>query len=143
MSGTGVKEGQGVTITFGTQTIILNLVDINQDGITVADINCSDQSTLSFEEYVPATLAEGGTYTCLVNWNLKDQVALYAGLGVLDVITFTYPKNETAAVTPASDSFDGYINSITKVAQKEQLIQGTIVFKVAKDITFVDESAAP
>ena len=33
MSGTGVKEGQGVTISFGTQTIILNLVDINQDGI--------------------------------------------------------------------------------------------------------------
>lgn len=143
MSGTGVKEGQGVTITFGSLIIVLNLVDINQDGVTIADINCSDQSTTGYEEYVPSTLAEGGTYTCLVNWNLKDQVALYAALGVVDTITFVYPKNETAAVTPASDSFDGYINSISKIAQKDNLIQGTVVFKVAKDITYVDESVAP
>ena len=143
MSGTGVKEGQGVTLTWLVASFSINLLDLNQDGVSVSDINCSDQATTGYEQYVASTLIEGGTYTAKVNWNLKDQVALYAALGVVDTISFVYPKNETLAVTPASDTFEGYINSISKVAQKEQLIQGTIVIKVAKDITFVDETDAP
>lgn len=140
MSGTGVKEGQGIKVAFGSSAAVINLVDINMDGVSVTDINCSDQDTTGGEQYVGSTLIEGGTFTCNVNWNLRDQAVLMATVGTTDTITFTYPKNTSGATTAASHAFSGYINNISETGAKGELIKGTVVFKVAGTITTVTES---
>ena len=73
-SGTGKAEGQGFTVSFAVLAIILNLLDVNITGPSVTSINCSDQSTTGFEEYIASTLKEGGNYTFNIQWNLEDQV---------------------------------------------------------------------
>jgi len=35
---TGIKEGIGATLGFGTSSVTINLVDINLDGVSVDDI---------------------------------------------------------------------------------------------------------
>ena len=139
MSGTGVQEGQGFTVAFSTLSLTLNFVDVSEDGPEVTNINCSDQGTTGYEEYLPSTLKEGGSYTFNVNWNLTDQNALYAAMGVVDTVTITWPKT---LATAATDVFDGYIQKITKTAQKGSLITGVItIFKDGTGISYTDESA--
>ncbi len=142
MSGTGTKEGQGITVAFATLSLTLNLLDVSQDGVTVEDINCSDQATTGYEEYVASTLIEGGTYTWNVNWNLLDQLALYAGMGSADTMTVTYPKSASTATTAANDAVPVYINSISKTGAKGSLINGTITFKVTGTPTYGNEIPA-
>lgn len=142
MSGTGTKEGQGITLTFAALSLTLNLLDVNQDGVSVGDINCSDQATTGYEQYVGATLVEGGTYTWNVNWNLIDQNALYAAIGTADTMTATYPKSASSAVSAANDAVPIYINNISKTGAKGDLIKGTIAFKVAGTPTYTDEVPA-
>ena len=141
MSGTGTVEAQGITVGFGSLSLTLNLLDISMDGVSVSDILCSDQSTTGYEEYVGSTLKEGGTYTINVNWNLLDHAALMAAIGTTDTITFTYPKSDSTNTTAPSDAFSGYINNVSKTGAKGDLFKGTIVFKIAGDITTTDEAA--
>lgn len=140
MSGAGIKEGQGITLSFASLAIVLNLLDVSQDGISVSDINCSDQSTTGYEQYVGSTLIEGGTYTWNVNWNLEDQAVLYAAINTDDVMTATYPKSDSGNTTAASDAVPIYINNIQKTGAKGDLIKGVIVFKVAGTPTYVTEA---
>ena len=137
MPGDGIQERQGISITFGTLVVTLNLLDVSQDGVSVTDINTSDQGTTGYETYVASTLIEGGTYTWTVNWNLKDQAALMAGIGSDDTMTITYPKTLTAAST---DVIPCYINNIQKSGAKGDLVKGTIAFKVRATPTFTDEA---
>ena len=140
---TGIKEGQGITLALATlSSIVLNLLDISQDGVSVGDINSSDQGTTGYETYVGTTLKEGGTYTANVNWNLLDQNALMGAIGSNDVMTATYPKSISTAVSAANDSVPIYINNISKTGAKGDLIKGTIAFKVAGTPTFTDEVPA-
>ena len=98
----GIKECQGITLALTTlSSIVLNLLDINQDGASAGDINSSDQATTGYETYVGTTLVEGGNYTANVNWNLLDQSALMGAIGVTDVITVTYPKSVSTVTTAA------------------------------------------
>ena len=138
----GIKEGQGIVLTFAVLSLTLNLLDVSQDGVTVEDINTSDQATTGYESYVGSTLVEGGTYTWAVNWNLIDQVALYAAMGTSDTMTATYPKSVSTAQNAASDAVPIYINSISKNGAKGDLIKGSITFKVAGTPTYVDELPA-
>jgi hypothetical protein len=140
MSGTGTKEAIGITVGFAALSLTLNLLDINLDGVSVSDINCSDQATTGGEEYVGSTLIEGGTYTTNVNWNLQDQAALMAAIGTTDTITFTYPKAASGSAAAGSDAFPGYINSVSKAGAMKALFTGTIVFKIAGTITTVTEA---
>lgn len=139
MSGTGTVEGQNITIGFAALSITINMIDVNMDGVSVTDINTSDQSTTGTEQYVASTLKEGGTFTVNVNWNLLDQAALMAAIGTTDVITFTYPKSLTGSAVAGSDAFSGYINNVSKTGAKADLIKGVITFKIAGDITTVTE----
>jgi hypothetical protein len=142
MSGTGTVEGQGVTIAFATLSLTLNMVDLSQDGVSVADINCSDQDTTGYEDYVGGTLKEGGTYTVNVNWNMLDHAALFAAIGTTDTVTITYLKSNSTNTIAPSDAFPAYINNVSKpTIGKNDLIKGTIVFKIAGDITVTDEAA--
>ena len=140
MSGTGTTEAIGITVAFGSLSLTLNMLDINMDGVSVSDINCSDQATTGGEEYVGSTLIEGGTYTINVNWNLQDQAALMAAVGTTDTITFTYPKASSGSAAAGSDAFSGYINSVSKSGAMKALFTGTIVFKIAGTITTVTEA---
>lgn len=140
MSGDGVAEGQGITMTAATLALILNLLNLNQDGPEVTDINCSDQGTTGFEEYLPSTLKEGGTVAWTVNWNLEDQAALYAAVGVKDTWTITYPFHDPVTnATAATDVLPMYLKKVTKTGQKGQTIEGTLNFKVAGTPTFTNE----
>ena len=138
----GIKEGQGITLTFAVLSLTLNLLDVSQDGVTVEDINTSDQATTGYEAYVGSTLTEGGTYTWNVNWNLLDQAALYAAMGTADTMTATYPKSVSTATTAANDAVPIYLNSVTKTGAKGALINGTITFKVAGTPTYGNEIPA-
>jgi hypothetical protein len=140
MSGTGTTEAIGITVAFGSLSLTLNMLDINMDGVSVSDINCSDQATTGGEKYVGSTLVEGGTYTINVNWNLTDQAALMAAVGTTDTITFTYPISTSGNLTAGSDSFSGYINSVSKSGSMKELFKGTITFKIAGTITTVTET---
>ena len=140
MSGTGTTEAIGITVAFGSLSLTLNMLDINMDGVSVSDINCSDQATTGGEEYVGSTLIEGGTYTINVNWNLQDQAALMAAVGTTDTITFTYPKASSGSAAAGSDAFSGYINNVSKTGAMKALFTGTIVFKIAGTITTVTEA---
>ena len=140
MSGTGTVEGQGITVAFAALSLTLNLLDISMDGVSVSDINCSDQSTTGYEEYKSSTLKEGGTYTINLNWNMKDQAALMAAVGTTDTITFTYPKATSTDSTAPSDAFSGYINSVSKSGAKGDLFKSVVTFKIAGDITTVSEA---
>ncbi len=140
MSGTGTTEAIGITVAFGSLSLTLNMLNISMDGVSVSDINCSDQSTTGGEEYVASTLVEGGTYTINVNWNLQDQAALMAAVGTTDTITFTYPKASSGSSTAGSDAFSGYINSVSKNGSMKELFKGTIVFKIAGTIATVTEA---
>ena len=137
---TGIKEGQGITITFGTTSVTLNLLDVTMSGVTRTDIETSDQDTTGYMNYIPSTLAEGGTFVCNVNWNLNDHNALMvaATTAAAETITFTYPKVNSADATAPTDAFTGYINSITKTVAKGSLINGTMTLKVADDISVTD-----
>ena len=139
MSGTGTVEGQGITVAFAALSLTLNLLDISMDGVSVSDINCSDQATTGGEEYIASSLREGGTYTVNLNWNLQDQAALMAAIGTTDTITFTYPKATSGSAAAGSDAFSGYINNVSKNGGKGDLFKGTVVFKVAGTITTVTE----
>ena len=143
MPSTGVAEGQGITLGFGTSSLTLNIVDVNQSGITRQDVNTSDQGTTGLETYIPSTLAEGGDFNFKVNWNLYDHAALYtaATSGAVETITITYPKNTAGDATAPDDEFSGYINMINKTGQKGTVIEGNIKIKVADDMTVTDETA--
>ena len=138
----GIKEGQGITLSFAAISVTLNLLDVSQDGATVEDINTSDQGTTGYETYVGSTLVEGGTYTWAINWNLLDQSALYAAMGTSDTMTATYPKSVSTATSAANDAVPIYINSISKNGAKGDLIKGSITFKVAGTPTYNDEVPA-
>ena len=144
MPSTGVAEGQGITLTFGTSSLTVNIVDVNQSGITRQDVNTSDQATTGLETYIPSTLAEGGDFNFKVNWNLSDHAALYtaATSASAETITITYPKNNSGNAIAADDEFTGYINMINKTGQKGSVIEGNIKIKVADDITVTDEAAS-
>lgn len=137
-SGVGKVEGQGFSLSFAVLAIILNLLDVNVTGPSVTSINCSDQSTTGFEEYIASTLQEGGNYTFNIQWNLEDQVSLYASVGVDDTMTVTWPIG-TAGNTAASDGVPGYIESLTKVSEKGTIINGVLVWKVADDVVVTNE----
>jgi len=141
-SGQGKTEGQGFTVSFAVLAVILNLLDVNITGPSVTSINCSDQSTVGFEEYIASTLKEGGNYSFNIQWNLKDQVALYAAIGVADTMTVTWPLATSTDTVFASDGVPGYIESLTKVAEKGIVINGVLVWKVADDIVVVDEAVS-
>lgn len=136
----GTVEGQGITIGFASLSITLNLLDISLDGVSVTDINTSDQSTTGTETYIASTLKEGGTYTINLNWNMLDHTALMAAIGTTDTFTITYPKSNSGSVTAPSDAFSGYINNITKTGAKGDLFKGTMVIKIADDITTTNEA---
>ena len=139
--GQGTAEGQGFTIDFATLTTLanINLVDINMDGVTVPDVNCSDQGTTGYEKYIGGSLKEGGTYTATINWNLLDSATLLTDMGSKDTLTITCPKS-AAANTAATHAFPAYINSLTMTGQKGSVITGSLRFKVAGDITITDEA---
>ena len=65
MSGTGIKEGQGITISLAAIAAVLNVLDISMDGVSVSDIDTSDQDTTGYKTYVASTLKEGGTVIAL------------------------------------------------------------------------------
>jgi hypothetical protein len=136
---TGIQEGQGFTLGFGSSSVTLNLLDVNMDGISRTDVLTTDQSTTGLETYIASTVAEGGTFTFNVNWNFTDQAALYtlATSTAAETITITPPKTLTTAGTIA---FSGYVNNLNMNGQKGTLCNGTMVIKVADDITFTDEA---
>lgn len=138
---TGIKEGIGATLGFGTSSLTLNIVDVNLDGITMEDIPTFDQSTTGYRTYVSSTLAEGGTLSFDVNWNAYDHAALEAAKGVSQTITVTLPKPTSTDTTAPSYAFSGYINSLSKSVVIDELISGSIQIKVADDITFTDGAA--
>lgn len=139
-SGTGTHEGMGFTLGFDSSSVILNLVDVNIDGITRSDILTSDQSTTGLETYINSTLAEGGTCSFAINWNFTDHAALYAlaTSSAPETMTITPP---TTLASASTIEFSGYVNSINMTGQKGSLCNGTLRVKVADDITFTDESA--
>ena len=141
--GTGVAEGQGITLSFASSSVTLNILDVNYSGISRTDIDISDQGTTGLRRYIPSTLAEGGDVTFNVNWNLQDQAALYtlATSTTAENITITYPFSDSATNSDAADDvFSGYVKNITKSGSEGSLINGSVVIKVADDITFDDES---
>ena len=138
--GAGYVEGQGITVAFSALSVTINLLDISMDGISVTDINTSDQATTGYETYVASTLKEGGTYTANINWNMLDHVALLAAVGTTDTSTWTYPKSDSTNTTAPSHAFSMYINSLTMSGAKGELFKGVITFKVAGDITAVNEA---
>jgi len=137
MSGAGIKEGQGITIGFASIAAVLNILEVSMDGVSVSDINTSDQDTTGYKTYIASTLKEGGTVTFTVNWNLNDQSVLMAAIGTTDTLTITYPAAVTVAGT---DAFSCYINDVSKTGAEGDLIKGTIKIKVADDITTVSGS---
>ena len=136
----GSVEAQGITLGFASLSLTLNLLDISLDGVSVTDINTSDQSTTGTETYIASTLKEGGTYTINLNWNMLDHTALMAAIGTTDTFTITYPKSNSGSTTAPSDAFSGYINNITKTGAKGDLFKGTMVIKIADDITTTNEA---
>lgn len=138
-AGTGIKEGQGITLTFAAIAAVVNIVDVSMDGVSVTDVSTSDQATAGFETYVGSTLKEGGTFTFKINWNLLDQAVLMAAIGTTDVMTVTYPKSISGSAVAGSDAFPGYINDISKTGAKGTVIEGSMKIKVAGDITTVTE----
>jgi hypothetical protein len=138
---TGIKEGIGATVGFGTSSLTLNIVDVNLDGITMEDIATFDQSTTGYRTYIASTLTEGGTLSFDVNWNALDHVALEGALGVSQTITVTLPKVVSTDTTAPSYSFSGYVNSLSKSVVIDELISGSVQIKVAGDITFVNGAA--
>lgn len=137
---TGIQEGQGFTLGFGSSSVTINLLDVSMDGISRSDIMTTDQSTTGLETYINSTVAEGGTFTFNVNWNFEDHNALYtlATSSAAETITITPPKTLATAGTIA---FSGYVNDLNMNGQKNNLCNGTIRIKVADDMTFTDESA--
>ena len=136
---TGIQEGQGFTLGFGSSSVTLNLVDVNVDGITRTDVLTSDQATTGLETYIASTLAEGGTCSFAINWNFTDHNALYtlATSTAAETITITPPKT---LITAGIIVFTGYVNSINMIGQKGSLCNGTLRIKVADDMTFTDEA---
>lgn len=138
---TGIKEGIGVTVTFATSSITLNMLDITLDGASVADIATFDQATTGYKTYVASTLIEGGTVTVNCNLNAYDHNALFGAIGVSQTITFTLPKVVSTDTTAPAYSFTGYINSVGESSAIEDLSKCPIKIKVADDITFTDGAA--
>lgn len=140
--GAGTVEGQGFTIAFATLTTLanINLVDIAMDGVTVPDVNCSDQGTTDYEKYVGGSLKEGGTYTASINWNMLDSATLLTDMGSTDTLTLTCPKS-ISTNNAATHVFSAYINSLTMTGQKGSVINGSLRFKVAGNIVITDEVA--
>jgi hypothetical protein len=114
---TGIQEGQGFTLGFGTSSVTVNLVDVNVDGITRTDVLTTDQSTTGLETYIASTIAEGGTCTFAINWSFTDQAALYTLATATDAETITITPPKTLA-TAGTIAFTGYVNSINLVGQK-------------------------
>ena len=138
---TGIKEGIGATLGFGTSSVTINLVDVNLDGVSVEDIPTFDQSTTGYKTYVSSTLTEGGTVGFKVNWNLYDHAALEGALGLAQTLTITLPKPVAGDATAPSYAFTGYLKQIQANNTIGTLVEGTCSLKVADDITFTDGAA--
>ena len=136
----GEREGQGFSVSFGTSGLSLNYLDVSIDGVSVEDINTSNQSTTGGETYVPSTLREAGTITYTVNADMTDQVALFAAVGNdPETITITWPKKLTTAGTLP---YSGYIKSVGyPTVAKNGLMTQTVTTKVTGNLVPTDESA--
>ena len=130
MSGVGTSEGQGFTVSSAVLAIVLNYVDCNVSGPTVGVINCSDQSSTSFEEKVAMTLKDGGQFVFTCNHNLLDQAALFAAVGVGDTWTVTWPKSASAN-TAATDVFPGFIIGTPRTVGKGDLMKVIVTIEVS------------
>lgn len=137
---TGIQEGQGFSVVFGTTTLTINYLDVSIDGVSVTDINTSDQSTTGGETYIASTLKEGGNITYTVNANMTDQIALFGAIGGdPETITIIWPKTlATAGTLP----YSGYISKVsTPTVSKNNLITQQITTKVTGTVTPTNESA--
>ena len=136
----GEREGQGFSVVFGTSGLTFNYLDVTVDGVSVTNINTSNQSTTGGETYVASTLRECGNVVFTVNADMTDQVALFAAVGgSAETITITWPKTlATAGTLP----FSGYIDKVSfPTAGKGGLMTQKVSCKVSGNIVPTDESA--
>ncbi len=139
MSGTGVAEGQGFTVSFATLSLTINYVDLEDSGSEVPDVNCSDQATTGDEAFLPGKLRAGGEYVFTINANLLDRTALYGARGVEDVITVTWPVS-AAANTAGSDVFTGWIKNLTHSARRGEVMTQRLTIKKKQSVTYNNET---
>lgn len=133
---TGIKEGIGADVTFGTSAITTNFLDISLDGISVEDIDTSDQSTTDTKTYIASTLKEGGTVTIKLNTNGYDLLDLHDAVGVMQTVTVRPPKVVSTDTTRPSWAFSGYIKSYSAVVGAIGSLQTqNVVVKVAGTVT--------
>lgn len=133
---TGIKEGMGGDVTFATSSLTLNFKDITLDGVSVNDIETSDQATTGGRTYIASTLVEGGTVSLMCNTNGYNLSNLYGAIGVSQDIDVRPPKVLTGDTTRPNYSFTGYIKSVSHVVGTEGNLQThNISIKVGSTVT--------
>ena len=125
----------GGSITFGTSTVDnIDIISGSRSGLSVDSIDVSHAGTTGDNKpYIPGDLNEGGSYSFDVIYDPDDD-DMDALIGVSQTITVTYPL-KSGDTTAASCAFTGWIESWDEDLPIDDKMTGTLVLKIASDVT--------
>jgi len=133
-------DSQGTTIEFGTSLWSVRVTSLTPDDIERGDLELSDLSTVTWEEFDPTDLINAGG--CEIEWNndLADLNAIPYDQAK-EEITITWPKQTAGSSNPAKLVVDGYMNrNKPPTAEMKALLKGSGHIKFSGQPVFTDET---
>ncbi len=118
--------GTGTTIVFATSSFSADVLSVNGNDISRADIETTHMGTTGYKTYIPSDLVEGGTVDMEFAFNPNSQPPVS---GAAETITITFPI-PSGGTTGATLVFTGYINSWSFGDTLEEKMTGNATIKV-------------
>ena len=129
-------QGNGLSLVFATSGWLPKITSFAKTE-SADDIETSDLSTTGMKTYAGGALVEGGTYT--FGFHYDPVLTTRPTTGTSETITVNYPVS-VSGNTAQNDAFTGDVNIFDLETEKNKLVEGTFVLKVADDITETPEA---
>jgi len=120
----------GTSFSYGTIGFSARVVDVTPPNQSLEALNTSHMLTEGYHTYIPAAIVEGGDLGLVIQWD----PGVTPPWGEVDTIVATYRDGST-------QSFIGFMTQLSPTANLETVMQATVTFKVADDITVTSGSS--
>jgi len=118
--------GTGTTIAFATSSFTAELLALNGNDITRADIDVSHMGSTAYMEYQPGALVDGGSIDIEIGFDPDVQPPVSAAA---ETITITFPV-ASGNSSGATFVFTGYVNTWSFAVPLEDRMTATATIKV-------------
>lgn len=114
----------GISFDFPDSGFTADFVNVTPPQFAREALETSHMLTTDFKTYIPAKLIEGGSLSCVIQFDPAIQPPIGADP---ETITITFADGSEWA-------FEGFMTDYQPGADLETVMQGTVIFKVADDV---------